>query len=137
MASHHWHPHLDAMNQLYRADWFDPRIITADGYYRVPAVENQPVVFKLPDPHAHAGEYFLVENRQQIGYDAFLPDEGLAIYHIDENVSASGGAYYKEAVEIEPASGLAIPMQYGAYLWDGAGLKWGAEFANNRGVINS
>ncbi len=29
-------------------------------------------------------EYFLVENRQQTGFDAGLPGEGLAIWHIDE-----------------------------------------------------
>ena len=33
-------------------------------------------------------EYFLVENRQQIGYDAALPGSGLLIYQVDETVSA-------------------------------------------------
>jgi M6 family metalloprotease-like protein len=31
-------------------------------------------------------EYFLVSNRQRIGYDAFLRDTGLAIWHIDDTV---------------------------------------------------
>jgi M6 family metalloprotease-like protein len=30
-------------------------------------------------------EYFLIENRQRTGRDAALPDEGLAIWHIDED----------------------------------------------------
>ena len=30
------------------------------------------------------GEYFLIENRQQVGYDAGLPGSGLCIWHIDE-----------------------------------------------------
>jgi M6 family metalloprotease-like protein len=29
-------------------------------------------------------EYFLIENRRRIGRDAALPDEGLAVWHIDE-----------------------------------------------------
>ena len=29
-------------------------------------------------------EYFIIENRQQVGRDASLPDAGLAIWHIDE-----------------------------------------------------
>ncbi|MFC1620617.1 M6 family metalloprotease domain-containing protein, partial [Candidatus Neomarinimicrobiota bacterium] len=36
-------------------------------------------------------EYFLVENRQQLGYDTALPSEGLLIYHIDE--ALQGAAY--------------------------------------------
>jgi M6 family metalloprotease-like protein len=36
-----------------------------------------------------ATEYFIVENRQKTGRDTFLPDAGLAIWHIDENGSNS------------------------------------------------
>ncbi|HEU0201154.1 MAG TPA: M6 family metalloprotease domain-containing protein, partial [Burkholderiaceae bacterium] len=35
----------------------------------------------------NAGEYFLLENRRRHGRDAALPDEGLAIWHIDEEGS--------------------------------------------------
>jgi M6 family metalloprotease-like protein len=37
----------------------------------------------------NATEYFLLENRQQSGRDAALPDAGLAIWHVDENGSNS------------------------------------------------
>jgi M6 family metalloprotease-like protein len=33
----------------------------------------------------NAGEYFLVENRRQVGRDASIPDDGLAIWHVDES----------------------------------------------------
>jgi M6 family metalloprotease-like protein len=33
----------------------------------------------------NATEYFILENRQQSGRDAHLPDAGLAIWHVDEN----------------------------------------------------
>lgn len=36
-----------------------------------------------------ATEYFIIENRQQSGRDAELPDSGLAIWHVDENGSNS------------------------------------------------
>ena len=39
-----------------------------------------------------SGEYFLVENRAQTGFDASLPGCGLIAYRIDENVTASNGA---------------------------------------------
>jgi M6 family metalloprotease-like protein len=32
-------------------------------------------------------EYFIMENRQKAGRDSFLPDAGLAIWHVDENGS--------------------------------------------------
>ena len=31
-----------------------------------------------------ATEYFILENRQQVGRDSVLPDAGLAIWHVDE-----------------------------------------------------
>ncbi len=34
-------------------------------------------------------EYFIIENRQKTGRDTFLPDAGLAIWHVDENGSNS------------------------------------------------
>jgi hypothetical protein len=55
----------------------------------------------LPNPDGPAdwptgwawGEYFLVENRFQTGFDAALPGSGLAIWHIDEHRegNSSGG----------------------------------------------
>lgn len=39
-----------------------------------------------------AGEYFLVENRQQVGYDNALPGCGLVIWHIDETRTSTNNA---------------------------------------------
>ncbi len=36
------------------------------------------------------GEYFLIENRQQTGFDVGLPGAGLLIWHVDESVGAPG-----------------------------------------------
>ncbi len=40
-------------------------------------------VIKLP---ITSSTYFLVENRQQIGYDEYLPDEGIIISYVDETL---------------------------------------------------
>jgi M6 family metalloprotease-like protein len=54
------------------------------------------------------GEYFLVENRQKIGYDGGLPGCGLLIWHIDEskiaNNTANQGTH--PLVFLEQADGL-------------------------------
>jgi immune inhibitor A len=56
----------------------------------VPAVKNSPTIFKLWTDGSPANEYFLVENRQKIGYDSQLPHHGLMIYHVDQNIGDYG-----------------------------------------------
>jgi immune inhibitor A len=48
-------------------------------------VEMNPSIYKLWTNGSPTNEYFLVENRQLKGYDAFLPGDGLLIWHIDDN----------------------------------------------------
>lgn len=54
-------------------------------------------------------EYFLIENRQKTGRDAALPDDGLAIWHVDElgsnNEEAMTPAKHYE-LSLEQADGL-------------------------------
>lgn len=45
----------------------------------LPATNNEFYVYAK-----NATEYFIIENRQKTGRDAFLPDAGLAIWHVDE-----------------------------------------------------
>ena len=54
-------------------------------------------------------EYFLIENRRRSGRDASLPDEGLAIWHVDEDGDNSHeqmttGSHYE--LSLEQADGL-------------------------------
>ena len=41
-----------------------------------------------------SNEYFLLENRQKISWDAYIPHHGLIIYHVDEDYIASNGNYF-------------------------------------------
>lgn len=45
----------------------------------LPAAKNEFYLYSK-----NANEYFLIENRQKTGRDTFLPDGGLAIWHVDE-----------------------------------------------------
>ena len=38
-------------------------------------------------------EYFLLENRKQVGFDAYIPNQGIVIWHIDDGVI---NAYYAD-----------------------------------------
>jgi len=85
----------------------------------MPPVEEQPVVYLLGDnPYgvdwsfygsSGLGEYFLVENRQHIGYDEGLPGCGILIWHIDESVSytnnANANQWGSRLVAVEQADG--------------------------------
>ncbi len=90
----------DAFSKIYQR-WITPTVISGtQSAISVPnSAENQ-TVFQLGDNPAGVdwlfnarsgeGEYFLVENRQQIGFDSGLarvgPDvNGLLIWHIDES----------------------------------------------------
>lgn len=61
---------------------------------QIPAIEDSAVVYRLWNAGAESSEYFLLENRQKVGYDAYLPGHGLLIWHIDESRSGNSQEYY-------------------------------------------
>jgi M6 family metalloprotease-like protein len=68
----------------------------------IPQVETSPVVYMLkedPVPGHSNVEWWVVENRQRVGFDAALPGSGLLIYHYDALGSQTNPARYKMAVE--------------------------------------
>ncbi|MCK5077752.1 MAG: M6 family metalloprotease domain-containing protein, partial [Calditrichia bacterium] len=94
MASGNWNgtngdspAHPDAWCKM-KMRMITPTVVTHNriGEIISPA-EIGPTAYKLKLNGTPSSEYFLVENRQSIGYDAELPGEGLLIYHISDNVS--------------------------------------------------
>jgi len=55
---------------------------------KIAAVENTPnrAIYRINSPF-DPNEYWLIENRRLVGYDAALPGAGFHIYHVDENVT--------------------------------------------------
>ncbi len=49
-------------------------------------VESGATAYELWTSGAIGAQHFLVENRQQIGFDGAIPGPGLLIYHVDQNV---------------------------------------------------
>ncbi|HUV31049.1 MAG TPA: M6 family metalloprotease domain-containing protein [Acidobacteriota bacterium] len=71
----------------------------------LPQVEESGVIYHLgtvPGDAAH--EYWLVENRQRVGFDQSLPGGGLCIYHFDPFV-ASQNDHDRYRVALEQADG--------------------------------
>jgi immune inhibitor A len=70
-----------------------------NGALNVADVKKSKKVYRLWKNGAASKEYFLLENRQQTGFDASLPGPGLLIWHIDENQSGNTDEnHYKVAL---------------------------------------
>ncbi len=67
-----------------KQNWVTVQVPAHDQTIIVQPVETEHEVFKLWAEGHPEQEYFLLENRQPLGFDDHLPDHGLAIYHVDE-----------------------------------------------------
>jgi M6 family metalloprotease-like protein len=74
-------------------DWLFPQTETASGPARgVVRLRDNPSGVDWDWGTSGSGEYFLVENRQLVGFDAGLPASGLLIWHVDESVPGDNTA---------------------------------------------
>jgi immune inhibitor A len=65
--------------------WVEPEIVKGKPKkYRIPGVLDDKKIYKLFIEDSNELEYFLVENRQKVGFDSKLPANGLLIWHVDE-----------------------------------------------------
>ena len=106
--------HMSAWSK-WKLGWIDPVNVTTDQTgVSIAPVESGGTVYRLWTNGASGNEYFLIENRQPIGFDTGLvrtPVEeegvrahGLLIYHIDDSVSDNNNAAHK-LVDVEEAGG--------------------------------
>jgi len=103
------------MNAWSKAElgWITPTVVSSDqNGYSLSASETTAETVRINNPYDNS-EYFLLENRQQTGFDINMYNSGLLIWHIDEektglwpgqnNVNASEPHY---GVGLEQADGL-------------------------------
>lgn len=90
MASGSWNDsgrrpaHMDAWSKTY-VGFVNPINVTENlTDVEFPPIQVEPVMYRLWANGTIGNQYFLVENRQKIGFDGPLPGSGLLIYHIDE-----------------------------------------------------
>jgi len=90
--------------------WVEPALpFAGEGEYNLSRVEDNASIMKIPIDGLGGREYFLLENRQNVGYDTYLPGHGLLIWHIDEDGSQSNDAHRK--VHLEEADNNNNPKQ--------------------------
>ncbi|RMF92999.1 MAG: M6 family metalloprotease domain-containing protein, partial [Nitrospinota bacterium] len=117
--------HLSAWSK-YRLGWVTPTQVvgTLPDEPIEPASQDADVYQLLYGSPDTGGEYFLIENRQQLGFDAGLPGAGLLIWHIEENKT-------KNTEECYPPSNCAT-THYKVALMQ-ADNRWDLEKNQNRG----
>ena len=67
-----------------------------------PCSEFSPFAYRLQNDLSSYYEFWVVENRQQVGFDVGLPSSGLCIYHVDRHApgpSNQNPAWYHVALE--------------------------------------
>lgn len=95
--------------------WVTPTIVSTDqAGASLQPVESGGAIYRLWTDGNNVGQYFLIENRQPIGFDRGLvrrsveneglQAHGLLIYHVDESVPGNNDASHK-MVDIEEAGG--------------------------------
>lgn len=111
--------HPDPFSKWYQG-WLTPQQILGNqnGVQLQTSATSARVVQVLDNPagvdwaynaHSGAGEYFLLENRQRVGYDGGIPGCGILLWHIDETRSFGSGANATDSrrlVDLEEADGL-------------------------------
>jgi len=66
--------------------WMEPTVLNnSTTAVEIPQLVTSPFALKIWEDNYHWSRYFLIENRQAVGYDSELHGPGLIVYHIDEN----------------------------------------------------
>lgn len=110
--------------ERYALGWLQPRVITGASNVRLETIShNQAAMI----PTLKDTEFFLFENRQQQGWDAYIPGHGMLVWHIDYDettwaMNAVNSTVSHQYVDIEEADGMrteetraddAFPSSYG------------------------
>ncbi len=113
--------HLSAWGK-YQLGMAQPTWIqsTATGQTLLPVESNSNMIrvnYQMP-----VNQYFLLENRQKTGFDAYLPASGLLIYHVDDGQSDNNNQN-RYMVDVEQADGLR-QLNTDPYNWGDSGDPW-------------
>lgn len=85
--------------------WVTPTVLTDySPQIIIPYIEKYPEIYKVYPKGIPGNEYFLIENRQKFGFDTYLLNSGVLIWHIDNAGTQSNENRRK--VDLEQADGL-------------------------------
>jgi len=117
-------PHFSTWSKVFLG-WISPTVLSQPGLYTINQAETNPQAYRINTGFS-SGEYLLIENRQNAGFDCTIPQGGVAIWHIDDNTGYNTQGYPGQANW--PANGL----HYRVALLQADG-NYNLEKGNNRG----
>ncbi len=80
--------HHNVFTKWYYYGWLTPTELTTGQTVTLNNIETNQEAYYYTTPSTN--EYWLIENRQLNGFDAYLPGSGMIIYHVDQdNVDAN------------------------------------------------
>lgn len=66
--------------ERYALDWIEPQELNSANSISLPKIsQNKACIIKTEN----SNEFFLIENRQQEGWDEFIPGHGMLVWHVD------------------------------------------------------
>lgn len=84
-------PHFSPWSKV-DLGWSTPTVITQPGQYVINQAESNAEIYRLNSGFS-SGEYLLIENRQNAGFDCSIPQGGIAIWHIDDTTGFQTQGY--------------------------------------------
>jgi hypothetical protein len=114
--------HLDAWSKVWLG-WVIPATVTVnagEGARTLGPVETNQAVIKVQASTGTESQYFLLENRQQTGFDQGLPGHGLLVWLVDEQIvnlnfaaNSINNSKFRPGLKLIEADGDGALLQYG------------------------
>jgi immune inhibitor A len=84
--------------ERYTSGFTTPQVISATGSYSLDPINLSNTGYRINSPEANV--YFLLENRQQTGWDEYLSGHGLLVFRVD---STDASVWENNIVNVNPA----------------------------------
>jgi hypothetical protein len=90
-------PAMYSAYEMFYVGWLTPEILTGCDYHSLEPLENSPKkAYLVASSNSHnldgknpnAAEFYMLENRQKVSYDKYLPNSGLLVTRIKYNASS-------------------------------------------------
>ncbi len=96
MASGSWNnngvtpAHHNAYTKVKIYGWATATVLSSATNVTVKPVKDNKSFYQINS--TTSGEYWIMENRQQVGFDAYVPGHGLVIYHVHKDIATASSS---------------------------------------------